>query len=222
MAKFSRIEVYQAMTNTGLIPVFYHADVKTVKSVVKACYEGGVRVFEFSNRGDFAHEVFAQLIKWVEIECPEMILGIGTVIDAPTAALYMQLGANYIVSPLLSPDIFSMCNRRQIAYLPGCATTTEIGYALELGAEIVKVFPGENIGGASFVKNIKGPIPWAKVMVTGGVEPTDESLSDWFKSGVTCVAMGSNLFPKEVIQKQKWTTITELCKKSLYIIENYK
>ena len=222
MAKFSRIEVYQVMINTGAVPVFYHADIEIAKQVVKACYDGGMRVFEFTNRGDFAHEVFTELIKWTDKECPEMILGIGSIVDAPTAALYIQLGANFVVGPLLNPEIFRVCNRRQIAYSPGCATTSEIGYAQELGAEIVKVFPGGNIGGPSFVKNIKGPMPWSKIMVTGGVEPTEENLSAWFKAGVTCVGMGSNLFPKEVLKNREWAKITELCHESLSIIAKYK
>jgi 2-dehydro-3-deoxyphosphogluconate aldolase/(4S)-4-hydroxy-2-oxoglutarate aldolase len=151
-----------------------------------------------------------------------MIIGVGSIVDAPTATLYIQLGANFVVSPLLNSDIFKICNRKQIAYSPGCATTTEIGYAQELGAEIVKVFPGGNIGGPSFIKNIKGPMPWSRIMVTGGVEPTEESLSAWFKAGVTCVGMGSNLFPKEVLKNQEWEKITELCQKSLSIIANCK
>lgn len=222
MAKFSRLEVYQAMINTGMVPVFYHADTEVAKQVVKACYKGGIRVFEFTNRGDFAHEVFAKLLKWTDKICPEMIIGVGSIVDAPTATLYIQLGANFVVSPLLNSDIFKICNRKQIAYSPGCATTTEIGYAQELGAEIVKVFPGGNIGGPSFIKNIKGPMPWSRIMVTGGVEPTEESLSAWFNAGVTCVGMGSNLFPKEVLKNQEWEKITELCQKSLSIIANYK
>lgn len=222
MARFSRIEVYRKMIDTGLIPVFYHSDIETTKQVVKACYEGGVRVFEFTNRGDFAQEVFTELIPWAEKECPEMILGVGSVVDAPTAALYIQLGANFVVGPLLNPEIFKVCNRRQIAYSPGCATTTEIGYAQELGAEIVKVFPGGNVGGPSFVKNIRGPMPWSRIMITGGVEPTEESLSAWFKAGVACVGMGSHLFSKAVIANKDWETITDLCQKCLAIIKMNK
>lgn len=219
MAKFRRLQVYQAMEETGVVPVFYHPDTNVAKAVVKACYEGGIRAFEFTNRGDFAHEVFADLIKWANKECPEMILGVGSIVDAPTASLYIQLGANFIVGPLLNPDIFKVCNRRQIAYSPGCATPSEVGLAQELGAEIVKVFPGGNVGGPSFVKNIKGPMPWTKIMVTGGVEPTEENLSAWFKAGVACVGMGSNLFPKEAIKKEEWSTITELCRNSLSIVK---
>lgn len=222
MAKFTRLQVYQTMVNTGIIPVFYHSDVNVSKNVVKACYDGGIRAFEFTNRGDFANEVFSELVKWADKECPEMILGIGSIVDAPTAALYIQSGANFIVGPLLNPEIFKVCNRRQIAYSPGCATTSEIGLAQELGAEIVKVFPGGNVGGPSFVKNIKGPMPWSRIMVTGGVEPSEENLSAWFKAGVSCVGMGSNLFPKEVIINNDWKAITDLCRKSMDIVEKYR
>jgi 2-dehydro-3-deoxyphosphogluconate aldolase/(4S)-4-hydroxy-2-oxoglutarate aldolase len=220
MSKFTRLKVYQTIEETGIVPVFYHADAEVAKKVLKACYDGGIRAFEFTNRGDFAHEVFAELVKWADAACPDMILGIGSIVDAPTAALYIQLGANFVVGPLLNPDIFKVCNRRQIAYSPGCATTSEIGLAQELGAEIVKVFPGGNVGGPSFVKNIKGPMPWTRIMVTGGVEPTEENLTAWFKAGVTAVGMGSNLFPKEIIQNGEWEKITELSRISLSIVKN--
>ncbi|WP_298649852.1 bifunctional 4-hydroxy-2-oxoglutarate aldolase/2-dehydro-3-deoxy-phosphogluconate aldolase [uncultured Proteiniphilum sp.] len=222
MAKFTRLQVYQTMVDTGIVPVFYHADIEVAKNVLKACYEGGIRAFEFTNRGDFAHEVFAGLIKWADSACPEMILGIGSIVDAPTAALYIQSGANFIVGPLLNPEIFKICNRRQIAYSPGCATVSEIGLAQESGAEIVKVFPGGSVGGPSFVKNIKGPMPWSRIMVTGGVEPTEENLSAWFRAGVTCVGMGSNLFPKEVLENGEWHKITGLCRDSLSIVKKYQ
>lgn len=222
MARFSRIEVYNAILETGIVPVFYNPDVEIAKQVISACYEGGIRVFEFTNRGDFAHEVFAELSKWSKDACPEMILGIGSIVDAPTASLYLQLGANFVVGPLLNPDVFKVCNRRQVAYSPGCATTTEIGMAQELGAEIVKIFPGGDVGGPSFVKNIKGPMPWSKIMVTGGVAPTEENLTKWFEAGVDAVGIGSNLFPKEVIQNKEWNKISELCTKCLAVVARYK
>lgn len=160
------------MAETGMVPVFYHSDLETSKQVLKACYEGGVRVFEFTNRGDFAHEIFGDLNKWAAKECPEMILGIGSVVDAGTASLFLQLGANFVVGPLLNPDIFKVCNRRQVAYIPGCGSVSEVGYAQELGAEVVKIFPAGDVGGPSFVKNLKAPMPWSNIMVTGGVEPS--------------------------------------------------
>jgi 2-dehydro-3-deoxyphosphogluconate aldolase/(4S)-4-hydroxy-2-oxoglutarate aldolase len=160
-----------------------------------------------------------ELVKWAEKQCPDMILGIGSVVDASTASLYLQLGANFVVSPILNPDIFKVCNRRCVPYVPGCGSVSEIGMAQELGADMVKVFPASNVGGPSFVKNVKAPMPWTNIMVTGGVEPTDENLKVWFKAGVSCVGMGSNLFPKEVVANQKWNIITELCKSSFAFIE---
>lgn len=220
MSRFTRIEACQAMASTGMVPVFYNNDLETTRQVVKACYQGDVRAFEFTNRGDFAHEIFAELVKWSAKECPEMILGIGSIVDAGTASLYLQLGANFVVGPLLNPDIFKVCNRRQVAYIPGCGSVSEIGYAQELGAEVVKVFPAGNVGGPSFVKNVKAPMPWSSIMVTGGVEPTEDNLTKWIEAGVTCVGMGSNLFPKEVIAAKNWEEITRMSKEALAIIAN--
>ena len=222
MARFTRIEVALKMAETGMIPVFYHKDPEVCKQVAKACYEGGVRVFEFTNRGDHAHEVFAILSKWAAVELPELILGAGTVIDAPTAALYIQSGANFIVSPLLNPEIAKVCNRRKIAWSPGCATLSEMSQAEELGAEIVKIFPGSSVGGPDFVKAVKGPCPWTSMMPTGGVEPTEENLRKWFKAGVTCVGMGSKLFPSGIIENKNWEYITEACSSALTLIRSIR
>ena len=159
MARFTKIETLSTMQLTGMVPVFYNADLEVAKQVVKACYEGGVRAFEFTNRGDFAHEIFGSLNKWAAKECPDMILGVGSVVDAPTAALYIQLGANFIVGPLFNPEIAKVCNRRAIPYTPGCGSVSEIGFAQEAGCDLVKIFPAGNVGGPSFVKNIKAPMP---------------------------------------------------------------
>ena len=209
------------MAETGMVPVFYHNDLETAKQVVKACYEGGVRAFEFTNRGDFAHEIFGELNKWAAKECPDMILGIGSIVDAGTASLYLQLGANFVVGPLLNPDIFKVCNRRQVAYVPGCGSVSEVGYAQELGAEVVKVFPGDVVG-PGFVKGLKAPMPWSNIMVTGGVTPEEDNLKKWFSAGVNCVGMGSNLFPKDVIAAKEWEKITQMCKNALDIINKLR
>lgn len=221
MARFNKIQTLSAIARTGMVPVYYHKEIEVAKQVVKACYEGGVRVFEFTNRGDFAHEVFAELSKFAAKECPELILGAGSIIDAPTAALYLQLGANFIVSPLFNPDIAKVCNRRLVPYTPGCGSVSEIGFAQEAGCDLCKIFPAGNVGGPSFVKNIKAPMPWAMIMATGAVEPTEENLSAWFKAGVTCVGMGSKLFPKEAIETKNWKAITQLCSDTLSIINKY-
>ncbi|GAK37650.1 MAG: bifunctional 4-hydroxy-2-oxoglutarate aldolase/2-dehydro-3-deoxy-phosphogluconate aldolase [Bacteroides graminisolvens] len=223
MAKFNKIQVLNAMASTGMVPVFYHKDVEVAKNVVKACYDGGVRAFEFTNRGDFAQDVFAELVKWAAKECPEMVMGIGSIVDPGTAALYIQLGANFVVGPLFNPEIAKICNRRLIPYTPGCGSVSEIGFAQELGCDLCKVFPAGNVGGPSFVKNVKAPMPWSMLMVTGGVEPTKENLTAWIKAGVTCVGMGSNLFPKEVVDAQDWGWIVAKCQEAFgYIAEARK
>jgi 2-dehydro-3-deoxyphosphogluconate aldolase/(4S)-4-hydroxy-2-oxoglutarate aldolase len=209
------------MAATGLVPVFYHADLDVVKQAVKAGHAGGARLFEFTNRGDHAHELFSALERWAATECPGMILGAGSVVDAGTASLYLQLGASFIVGPLLNPDVFKVCNRRQVPYIPGCGSVTEIGLAQELGAEIVKIFPAGNVGGPSFVKNVLAPMPWTRVMVTGGVEPTEENLTQWFAAGVTCVGMGSNLFPKTLLARGAWDEIARGIENVLKIIKKH-
>lgn len=221
MAKFSKLQVLSAMKETGMVPVFYHKDAEVAKQVVKACYEGGVRAFEFTNRGDFAQEVFAEVVKFAAKECPEMILGIGSVVDPATAAMYIQLGANFVVGPLFNPEIAKVCNRRLVPYTPGCGSVSEVGFAQEVGCDVCKVFPGDVVG-PNFVKGLKAPMPWSQIMVTGGVKPERENLSTWFKAGVMCVGMGSNLFPKEVIAAGEWTKITRLCADALAIIQEVK
>lgn len=222
MARFNKMQVLDAIVSTGMVPVYYNKDVETAKQVVKACYEGGVRAFEFTNRGDFAHEVFAELIKFTAKECPEMILGVGSIVDAGTASLYLQLGANFIVGPLFNPEIAKVCNRRLVPYTPGCGSVSEIGFAQEVGCDLCKIFPAGNVGGPSFVKNIKAPMPWSMIMATGAVEPTEENLSAWFKAGVTCVGMGSKLFPKEMIATGNWEAISTLCRDALATIKKYR
>lgn len=212
------MEVLAAMQQTGMVPVFYNADLEIAKQVVKACYEGGVRAFEFTNRGDFAHEIFGYLNKWAAKECPEMILGVGSIVDAPTAALYIQLGANFIVGPLFNGEVAKVCNRRLVPYTPGCGSVSEIGTAQEAGCDLVKIFPAGEVGGPSFVKNIKAPMPWSMIMATGAVEPEQENLTAWFKAGVTVVGMGSKLFPKDVVAKGDWAAISQKCRTAIEII----
>ncbi len=219
MARFDKIAVLQKMQETGMVPVFYHKDAEVAKQVIKACYEGGVRAFEFTNRGDFAHEVFAECVKFAAKECPELALGVGSVVDAPTAALYIQLGACFIVGPLFNPEIAPVCNRRLVPYSPGCGTVSEIGKAQELGCDLTKVFPGD-VYGPAFVKGLMAPCPWSKVMVTGGVSPTKENLTAWIKAGVFCVGMGSKLFPSDRVKAQDWQYVTDMCRLALgYIRE---
>jgi 2-dehydro-3-deoxyphosphogluconate aldolase/(4S)-4-hydroxy-2-oxoglutarate aldolase len=199
MARFDRLTVLDAVVETGLVPVFYHRDLEVARQIVAACAEGGGRAVEFTNRGDRAWHVFTQLIEWAEQAHPEVILGVGSVVDAPTAAMYVGSGANFVVGPILNPEVARLCNRRKVAYMPGCGSASEISEAEELGVEIVKVFPGTEVGGPGFVKAVLGPCPWTRIMPTGGVDATEESIQAWFKAGVACVGIGSKLITKEAV-----------------------
>jgi 2-dehydro-3-deoxyphosphogluconate aldolase/(4S)-4-hydroxy-2-oxoglutarate aldolase len=222
MARFNKLQVLGTISATGIVPVYYNRDINMAKNILKACYDGGVRAFEFTNRGDFAQEVFTELSKFAAKECPEMIVGIGSIVDAPTAAMYLQSGANFVVGPLFNPDVAKVCNRRLVPYTPGCGTVSEIGFAQEAGCDLCKIFPAGSVGGASFVKDVKAPMPWTMIMATGAVEPTEENITAWFKSGVTAVGMGSKLFPKETVDKGDWAAITDLCKKTIAWIQKAK
>lgn len=222
MARFKRLQVYNKIMETGIIPVFYHKDVNICKKVMEACYKGGARIFEFTNRGDFAHEVFSDISHYVFDKLPEMVLGVGSVVDGATTALYIQLGADFIVSPVLKEDMAIICNRRKIPWMPGCGTLTEISKAEELGAEIVKIFPASQIGGPSFMKNIKGPCPWTNILPTGGVEPTEKNLSEWFSAGAFCVGMGSQLMVKDADNQYDYEAITEKMKLSIDIYKRLR
>lgn len=217
MARFDKMAVLEKMRATGMVPVFYSSDPEVAKNVLKACYDGGVRAFEFTNRGDFAHEVFAQLVKYAARECPEMAVGAGSVVDPATAALYIQMGACFIVGPMFNPEIARVCNRRMIPYSPGCATATEVGNAQEAGCDLCKAFPGDVLGPA-FVKSLMAPMPWSRIMVTGGVEPSEENLRAWMKAGAFCVGMGSKLFPADKVKAGDWAYVTARCQKALAYI----
>lgn len=219
MAQYSRIEVAQTMKSTGMVPLFYHEDIELCKQVLKACYDGGARLLEFTSRGDFAHEVFGDLIKYALKELPGMMLGVGSVTDAAAASLYMQLGANFIVTPVLREDIAIVCNRRKVLWSPGCGSLTEIARAEELGCEIVKLFPGD-IYGPQFVKALKGPQPWTSIMPTGGVSPTQDNLKGWFDAGVVCVGMGSQLISNDLLAKKDFKSLEQKVKETLGIIKN--
>ena len=221
MAQYSRIEVATVMKDTGLVPLFFNNDLQVSKKVLKACYDGGARLMEFTARGDFAHEIFGELTQYAIKKLPGMIMGVGSVTDGAAASLYMQLGANFIVTPVLREDIALLCNRRKVLWSPGCGSLTEIARAEELGCEIVKLFPG-GIYGPDFVKAIKGPCQWTNIMPTGGVSPTKENLESWFNAGVTCVGMGSKLITKNEKGAYDFDKITSLVAQSLDIIKEVR
>jgi 2-dehydro-3-deoxyphosphogluconate aldolase/(4S)-4-hydroxy-2-oxoglutarate aldolase len=219
MARYTRLDVYNAMLSTGLVPLFYNDDTSVSEKVVKACVEGGAKLMEFTNRGDKALPVFTQLNAFIEQEDLPIILGVGSVIDAPTAALYIAHGANFIVGPVLNPEVARLCNRRKIAYVPGCGTASEISEAEELGAEIVKVFPGSTLGGPRFIKSILGPMPWARIMPTGGVDATEENIKGWIEAGACCVGMGSKLVRKDLVATGDYGAIADIVRQVLAWIE---
>lgn len=216
-----RIDVVKLMESQGMVPLFYHPDVDVCRQVVKACYDGGARLLEFTNRGVFAHEVFAELSKYCKEYLPELALGVGSVADAGTASLFIQCGADFVVTPSLRDDVVLTCNRRKVLCMPGCASLTEIGRAEELGCEVVKLFPG-SVYGPNFIKSVRAPQPWTKIMPTGGVAPTKENLSGWFDAGAICVGMGSKLISKAIIASKDYTAITEGCKDALALIQEVK
>lgn len=219
MARFDKLQVLAKMAAAPMVPVFYHKDVETAKAVVKACYDGGVRLFEFTNRGDFAHEVFAEVVKYAAEACPEMAVGVGSVVEPGTASLYMQLGACFVVGPLFNPEMARVCNRRGVPYVPGCGSVTEVGMAQEVGCEVCKLFPGDVLG-PKMVKGLMAPMPWSKIMVTGGVAPEADNLRAWFEAGAFCVGMGSKLFPKATVAAGDWTAISRKCAECFEAIAN--
>ena len=217
-----RLDIALLMREVGAVPLFYHPDVEVCKEVIAACYRGGMKLFEFTNRGKFAHETFSALSKWAAESMPGLQLGVGTVVDAGTCSLYIQLGAKFIVSPLLNEEMARVCNRRKVLWIPGCATASEINRAEELGAEVVKLFPGPTVGGATFLKAFLGPCPWSNIMPSGGVSPTEENLSEWFNAGAFCVGMGSQLISKEIVASRDYQQLEELSRKSIELIRHIR
>ena len=221
MAQYTRLEVIQQMKESGMVPLFYHKNINVAKAVLKACYDGGARLMEFTSRGDFAFEIFNQLIKYAIEELPGMILGVGSVTDAAAASQYMLAGANFVVTPVFREDIATVCNRRKVLWSPGCGSLTEIARAEEMGCELIKLFPGSTFG-PGFVKAILGPQPWTSIMPTGGVSIEVGNLKDWFDAGVTCVGMGSKLISKEILANESYSKLTQDVKKTLETIRELK
>ena len=207
MSRFTRMQVLNRMYDTGVVPVFYNGDIDAARNIVKAAAAGGATVIEFTNRGDHAWEVFTELERFCASEVPDVALGVGSVIDAPTAAVYVNCGSSFVVGPTLNPAVAEFCNRRKIPYSPGCGSASEISQAEALGCEIVKVFPAGQVGGPAFVKALRGPCPWTSIMPTGGVDATAESLAAWFEAGVACVGMGSKLITKDLVAARDWDGI---------------
>jgi 2-dehydro-3-deoxyphosphogluconate aldolase/(4S)-4-hydroxy-2-oxoglutarate aldolase len=217
-----RMTVLTAMMGQGVIPVFYHPDVETCVNVIQACANGGAKCIEFTNRGDFAAHVFLDVARHFAKADPSVIMGVGSIVDAPTAGIYIANGAKFVVGPILNADVAKVCNRRMIPYSPGCGSASEISYAQELGCEIVKVFPGESVGGPTFVKNVLGPMPWTRIMPTGGVDPDEKSLREWFGAGIVAAGMGSKLITNDLLKAGDWKGIEERVRKTVDLISSIR
>lgn len=217
-----RLTVLNAMIEQGVIPVFYHSDVEVCKSVIQACSNGGAKCIEFTNRGEFAPHVFYEVTRHFAKADPSVIMGVGSIVDGPTAGIYIANGARFVVGPILNADVAKVCNRRMIPYSPGCGSASEISYAQELGCEIVKVFPGGSVGGPDFVKNVLGPMPWTRIMPTGGVEATPESLSAWFGAGIVACGIGSNLITKALLDAKDYAGIETRVRQTVELIKSIR
>ncbi len=217
-----RLQTLGAMIDQGVIPVFHHPDPQVCIQVIQACADGGARCIEFTNRGDFASSTFLEVCRHFVVADPGVIMGVGSIVDAPTAALYIANGANFVVGPMLNAEVASLCNRRMIPYSPGCGTATEIGAAQELGVEIVKMFPGGSVGGPDFVKAVLGPMPWTKIMPTGGVEPDEASLTAWFGAGIVACGMGSGLITKALLDAGDYAGIAARVRDTVQLIKRIR
>ena len=222
MARHTRLEVLTKMKEVGLIPVFYNSDFEIAKNIVTACADGGAKCIEFTNRGDRAINVFTKLAEYRDAERPDIILGVGSICDAPTAAMYIAAGADFVVGPLLDEETAVICNKRKIPYSPGCGSVSEIHKAHSLGVEICKIFPGAQVGGPAFAKAVKGPCPWTELMPTGGVSPTKESLTEWFDAGIACAGMGSKLITKELLAAKDYAGIAKKVKETIELIKEIR
>jgi len=222
MSRFKRLQVLNSMLKLGMIPVFHIADVSLGKEIIRACYEGGAYCIEMTNRGDHAIDVFRELELYCKNNLPGVILGVGSIVDAPTAAMYIAYGAGFVVGPAIDEETAILCNKRKITYIPGCGSLSEIHRAEALGVEICKVFPGKEVGGPGFIKSVLGPCPWSSLMPTGGVEPTVESLTSWFEAGAVCTGIGSQLITKEILKNRDFALLTRQVQETLEIIVQIK
>ncbi|MBD3346202.1 MAG: bifunctional 4-hydroxy-2-oxoglutarate aldolase/2-dehydro-3-deoxy-phosphogluconate aldolase [Chitinivibrionales bacterium] len=209
MPQFDRLTVYNTMLAEKLVPLFYNSDPDVGINVLSAVHDAGASLLEFTSRGPGALQVFDRLVSHCESNSLSVILGVGSVVDAPTAALFLAHGANFIVSPVFNPEIARLCNRRKVACIPGAGSVSEISAAEELGAEIVKIFPGGPVGGPGFIKTVKAPMPWVRLMPTGGVDSTEENIRQWIDAGAACLGMGSKLIKKEFLESKKYAAISD-------------
>jgi len=216
----SQYSILKAMQTTGLVPVFNHPDIEVAKGVLDACYEGGVRVFEFTDRSANASNIFGQLKEYAA-RYEDLSLGIGTVFTLEKTKTFLDLGAEFIVSPAMIPEMGEYCREQNTIWIPGCGSVTEIFHAQQLGAKLVKIFPG-NVLGPGFVKSAKAVFPDLAFMPTGGVTPTEENLKSWYDAGVLCVGMGSKLISKELLENHKFIELEDNVRTILSTIQRIR
>jgi 2-dehydro-3-deoxyphosphogluconate aldolase/(4S)-4-hydroxy-2-oxoglutarate aldolase len=218
--KFSQDDIVGVMRNTGIVPLFTHDHAAEAQQVVEAAYRGGIRAFEFTNRRSNSFEIFSHLVSQRK-KFPDLMLGIGTVMDPETTRKFIDAGADFIISPVLKPEMAVVCKAHNVPWIPGCATLTEIVTAKEHGAAVIKVFPGSVLG-PGFVSAIMPVVPDLRLMITGGVEPSRENLAAWFKSGAMCVGMGSQLFTSDILQSRNWDLLSEKVAHALKLVSEIR
>lgn len=218
--RFSKQQIIERMKGAGIVPLFTHDNPEDAQQVLEAAYKGGIRVFEFTNRRINSFEVFVHLLNVSKIY-PDLMLGIGTIMDGPTTKKFIEAGADFIISPILKVEMAKVCHENDVPWIPGCATLTEIVTAKDNGAEIIKLFPA-SILGPGFVSSIMPVVPGLQLMITGGVEPTEKSLSSWFKAGAACVGMGSQLFTKEILTQKDWPLLQQKVAECLRIANSVR
>jgi len=213
-------KIIDVMRSTGVVPLFTCDNTDEAMAVVQTAYDAGVRTFEFTNRRTNSFEVFSYLTSHRQ-KFPDLLLGIGTVMDGATTKKFIDAGADFIISPILKLEMGEVCKTYDKLWIPGCATLTEAVTAKEHGAGVIKIFPGSVLG-PEFVKSIMPVVPDLVLMITGGVEPTRESLSAWFKAGAACVGMGSALFSKDILATKDWPLLKKKISESLAIAKEVR
>ena len=209
-------EIVDVLERAPIVPLYYHEDPATACSLMDACYLGGARALEFTNRGEHAMRVFTAMCKHRDANYPDMALGIGSISNTEQIQNFIDVGADFLVSPFISKSLADFAKSKDIFWTGGCGTLTEMQTAYSWGVPLLKLFPG-NIYGPAMIKAAKAPCPWLKIMPTGGVKPEKENLEAWFGAGATCVGMGSQLFTKDENGAYNYASITEKVASSLRI-----
>lgn len=203
---FTKQDVIIQLKHIGVVPVFYHPDVDVLMHIVDIVYKCGLRVFEFMHQRD---NKGPRLFNYIKERCqsyPELILGVGTVLDATMTERYIQVGAEFIASPFLRPEMAQVCETHNILWMPGCTTRSDISSAKSLGASVIGVLPG-NILGPEFIQSVKNEYADLEFIPSGILDLDSVSLSKWFQAGSLCIKLSTPLFPKEAITLRDWGTI---------------